>query len=685
MSEAFLTRRGGTSAKSLENAVVTLGLSLVYTGSELIQTVASVVLKGNALTPNTDYVVINNAATNAGSYSLAVVGIGKYSGMVQMPWTIAKATIAEVPSQSGALVYNGGSLTPTWLHYDTNTLNVSGDTSAINAGTYNVAFTPKANYQWADGTTAGKIVPWTIQKRSFAKPTVSGTKTYNGSAQEVTLNGYDSAHMSMSGDYSATNAGTYAFNVALRDTANTQWADQTTQSLSLSWTIDRAKGSISASPASLSISGAAGKTATSTITKTGDGAISIRSSATGKATASLSGLTVTVRSVDTGSASITITMAQGVNYTGASCTISVTVQIINVFGVMWNYANSSPELTRLTPSSDPNGFVTASPSSEPTAAVGTSGGSSPFDAFSPWKDMVKYNADASGNVSAWTSNANDTVVRIPAFYAKIVDDTANSKLYIYISNAAVTGLTKHPGSDRYVGRYATGNSNGYVSKTGLSPAVSMTRATARTNSANKGSKWWQYDYAALNAIWLLYLVEWASWDSQKKIGQGVVSSSSALSSGGTDSMTHHTGRAAGTDGQTAVQYRWIENLWGNVFQFVDGINISDRKIYVCTDPTKWADDTANNYTATGVTIPGDGWITGMSPGSTGWSLAPDNASGGSSSTYVTDYCYYNTGWRVLFVGGDWNDGACAGLFFFCGGYSSTYANTLVGARLQIIP
>lgn len=362
-------------------------------------------------------------------------------------------------------------------------------------------------------------------------------------------------------------------------------------------------------------------------------------------------------------------------------------QSATVFGVMWDYSNSSTALTRLTPSSDPNGYVNISVSSEPTAAIGTSGGSSPFDSYMPWKGMIKYNASAAGAVSAWTSNSNDTVVHIPEFYCKIIDDTSNSKLYIYISSAAISDFIKHPGSGRYVGRYTTGS--GYVSKTGLAPLVRITRATARTNSANKGSKWWQYDFATYSAICLLYIVEWADWDCQSKIGQGVTYYGAVIDSGGTDSMTYHTGGASGTDGATAVQYRWIENLWGNVNQWVDGINFRDRVSYVCTNPANFADDTSTNYTAAGVTLlSSNGWIKSMSPGSLGWCLIPVE-NGGSSSKYVPDYAVSGSGWRVLDVGGYWGNTSYAGLFHFYGSNSSpsttSSAVANIGARLMLVP
>lgn len=111
-------------------------------------------------------------------------------------------------------------------------------------------------------------------------------------------------------------------------------------------------------------------------------------------------------------------------------------------------------------------------------------------------------------------------------------------------------------------------------------------------------------------------------------------------------MTYHTGRAAGTDGKTAVQYRHIENPYGNVFEFIDGINFSDGTVYVCLNPASYADDTANNYTNIGTKIQNNGYISAIGVAAAmPWAFYP-TAVGGSETTYIPDYAYYYSGWRV---------------------------------------
>lgn len=366
---------------------------------------------------------------------------------------------------------------------------------------------------------------------------------------------------------------------------------------------------------------------------------------------------------------------------------AITVVAPHVFGVVWDTSNPSTAMTRLTKANDPNGFVTVDITEEPVPAVGNGEGSSPFDNYAPWKDMEEYNII--NNVvtykrgdAGFSRSDHDTMVYVPEFWYKAL--LVVGKQYFYTSSTEKEGFEKHPGSGKYVGRYKTGA--GYVSKTGTAPLVNITRADARTGSAAKGNKWSQYDFASWGAAEFLFRVEFADWDSQSKVGRGYVDgNSAAINNGGTDSMIYHTGRAAGEDGKTAVQYRHIENPWGNVFEWIDGINFSNGDAYICLDRTKFADDTISNYTQTGVTLPSNGWIKGLGvSNSFPWAFLP-NANGGSEATDIPDYVYSNAGWRALRVGGYWYSGSYAGLWYFGANYVSAGSDAYIGARLLYHP
>ncbi len=103
-AQAWLTSEG----TSLNGATVTLGSSLTYTGAEQTQAVTSVVVGNDTLIEGTDYEVTRNKATNAGTYTLYIVGKGTYGGVTSKTFTIAKAqgSVAVDPA-SLSLTYGG--------------------------------------------------------------------------------------------------------------------------------------------------------------------------------------------------------------------------------------------------------------------------------------------------------------------------------------------------------------------------------------------------------------------------------------------------------------------------------------------------------------------------------------------------------------------------------------------------
>lgn len=155
---------------------------------------------------------------------------------IGLTWTINKAIISVVPSQSGTVTYTGSSRTPTWTNYDANKFDISGNTSGTNAGTYTVAFTPKSNYQWDDGTSVSKEVTWSIQKALINNtPVQSGTLSYDGSTKTPSWSYYNTSQLTIGGQTSGTDVGTYT--AVFTPTSNYQWNDYTTTGKEIQWSI----------------------------------------------------------------------------------------------------------------------------------------------------------------------------------------------------------------------------------------------------------------------------------------------------------------------------------------------------------------------------------------------------------------------------------------------------------------
>lgn len=347
------------------------------------------------------------------------------------------------------------------------------------------------------------------------------------------------------------------------------------------------------------------------------------------------------------------------------------------YGVEWDYSQSATKLTRLGLAS---GFSDPAPATSLTAQ-----GSSPFDNVMPWAGMKRYNV-IDGEISYSEDDAGfsmseyDTVVYIPPFYYAAYKDETNSKWRWAISPTEKEGFALHPGSGRYIGRYHTsGDSTAVYSKSGVQPLVSTTRPDFRTYSHNKGSNWWMIDIATWSALQLLFMVEFADLNSQNKLGNGYSSSSQAL--GSTDTAVYHTYNG----GNTTNQYRWIEQPWGRVYDWVDGFMASARACYLGTDNSTFADATSSLKKAD-VTLPSSGWITGLGYSNKfPWAILPDTASNGSSSTFVPDYVNSDSGTNALFVGGYYYSGGYYGLFYFNAYNSASSTYSYLGSRLLYIP
>jgi hypothetical protein len=148
--------------------------------------------------------------------------------------------------------------------------------------------------------------------------------------------------------------------------------------------------------------------------------------------------------------------------------------------------------------------------------------------------------------------------------------------------------------------------------------------------------------------------------------------------------TYSDGVTPGLDGKVSINYRGLEDLWGNVWEFVDGINIKDHRPYVA-DHGFVSDVFNESYTDAGFDLPSvNGYVSNFAcSAGADWLLMP--LAVGANSGYIPDYYYQATDNRVALVGGFWTNGSYAGLFLWNVSYVSSYARLTVGARLLQIP
>lgn len=625
---------------SLDTSTTSQAVAVTYSGDGTLSAqsdnsgVATASLSGNMLTVDgvdTGSTTITVSASEGTNYTAASASLS-----VAVQFAII---IPVVPTQSGSLTYKPYTLqTVSWNNYDPDQLTIGGSVKGTNAGTYTATFTPKPGYQWWDGTTETKNATWTIGRA----PLVVSFSPRSGPGSPLVL---------------GANNKTAVVSVQTNAESTTFFIESQQSKEYISTNVDVDSGTITIS----ALKSTNGLAANSTV--------------------------------------FYVHISAGSNYTSSAPGYYVRVEsLTSVFGVSWDSSQPSTALTRLTKANDPNKLVTVDITTEPVPAVGTGSGSSPFDSYMPWMGMEEYNiSNTSGEVlkkkgeSGFSRKNISTpvMVKIPEFYYKI--EKSGSIFRYYVADGPVDGFHLHPGSECYVARYEAIAGNGSslgnfltsISSGNTAISTGVTRADFRTRARNMASGFQLRDIAAWCAYDLLYLVEYADFNSQAKIGQGIVNDTAAHKTGETDVMVYHTGRAAGTDGKTAVQYRGIENPWGNVSEFIDGINILTQVAFICTEPESYADDTNDNYKSCGFTTPDSGFIKELGFSSVfPWALLPDISGGGSSTTYIPDFVYSSLGERVLNVGGHITSEQEAGLFFFHAGVSSLGKSDKIGSRLQ---
>ena len=368
------------------------------------------------------------------------------------------------------------------------------------------------------------------------------------------------------------------------------------------------------------------------------------------------------------------TDSKSVSITSSGQSRSVELSFVKIYGISRDITATSPAWAR----TDSAVGKTAK------ATIGTTAGSSDFNNCYPWSGIVRE-----------TLSTGDVMVKIPKFWYRRY--RSGNVEYIKIADKPTAGFSVHPlfnhaGKEcdhAYIGAYKTSSNNKSVS--GASPQVSQTRAQFRFNAKSKGAGWSLIDIAALSAVQMLMLVEFANNNVQSKIGRGYCDGNSgSLKTGSCNSIPNLTGRPSGTDGKVDVVWRGIEGLWGNVWEWVDGVNWNNGSYYVCNDPSKYADDTASNYAKlsyTGATNWSSSYITeeGLDSGNNPHVMLPAAAGSGSESTYMCDGCWSNTGWRVFQRGGSWANGSLCGLFTAALDGTSSASNPNFGSRLLYIP
>lgn len=350
-----------------------------------------------------------------------------------------------------------------------------------------------------------------------------------------------------------------------------------------------------------------------------------------------------------------------------------------------------------------------------------------------WTKCENYSAGGWRDVSTLLEDNNvNVMIKIPEFWW--IDDYVESTEThnLKICPHAKPGWHHH--KEAYVSAYEGYiDGNYYRSSKNKIPSVNFTRSTVRPKARANGlgNSWNIYTYNEHRAICHLFLVEYATRNSQKAVntaltvegfrqgglGSGCTTGAvtingattySFIPTGSSDSLGSGSGEVTVTIQQTdssgsntttttrkCNRYRGIENPFGHVWKHTDDVisvytsGYGTRLWYKCDSPDHFGDSTLNdnpyykNIAANAVVT---GYKTKIVTTSTCdfFALSCNN---GSETTYWCDYNWDDTDGSLhcLLIGGRSDSGGSAGLFSLNSYDGVGHSGAHIGSRLTYLP
>ena len=359
------------------------------------------------------------------------------------------------------------------------------------------------------------------------------------------------------------------------------------------------------------------------------------------------------------------------------------------------------------------------------------------DDWNKWEDGVTITDDSSGR-------APEIMVEIPEHYRLLVA-TPDNTVEIRMSEYNLPGYTKV--EKKYIGAYEGVINTGSVdtqntlrsiavSTLELKPVVNKTRNQFQTfaRGNNRTNNWNIYTYGAHRDLTWLFVVEYATLNSQKAfnanltaegyhqggLGEGITTGTVTVNGATTYSFVHsgvtkslgngtgiikytHTntnaeGASTGTKVVNVPRYRGIENPFGHVWKNVIDVVVAgtDNSVYICKDYTKFGtfeggtNPTAEQLIAAGYELQDfkESTITSQYVkklvNNNQADLFPTVVGNGASAT--TYYCDYH--WtsatatpRTLLICGDSENESCAGWFTLYSSNGLGASGAAVGTRI----
>lgn len=371
--------------------------------------------------------------------------------------------------------------------------------------------------------------------------------------------------------------------------------------------------------------------------------------------------------------------------TEASQIVSVTLKSTSVWTVVIDQSNSNP-LSCCTYADD---------------AVGMTKGSSEWDDIFGYKPCVLNSSGTvlgylnpsnfayytSGSSAPITNSSCNVMIEFPKMGVKIstsgttitvsLTDEEDASGYNYYAFTK-SGTIK---DQFYMGAYLAGS--GLTSISGVSPVTNITLSTAIANAQSRGSGFDIMGFYQWTYIQVLYLLKYGNLNSQAALGKGYTGGSAKQTTGVCNARGMNYGNTSSSVDR--VKLFGIEDMWGNVYQWLGGLyndssyNLITKTNSFNTNPSasSWDFSVAGGSSASSW-----GYIRTVQ-GTTNGGFIPKSTSGGSSTTYWSDYGGVASGYFPD-VGGGWGNDDYAGLFYCDVIYSASYSYSDLGCRLQYL-
>lgn len=402
------------------------------------------------------------------------------------------------------------------------------------------------------------------------------------------------------------------------------------------------------------------------------------------------------------------------------------------YGVSWSETSSNPNCTRIG-NIDMHRTLPIQSMMKPFA-FNTASDPLYTDRCIPIKEDFtnsEYSYSTNDSVSQVATNVN-IMIRIPEFWYTDDYDSDTKTHNLKLCPHAKPGWNHH--KEAFVSAYelceTSLNSGKVCSTKNLIPLVGRTRTTLRTAARNIGfegeSKWNIYTYEEHRAICHLFLVEYATRNSQRAVntaltaegfrqgglGSGCTTGAvtikgtttySFIPTGSSDSLGSGSGEvtvtiqqtdSSGTNTTTTTRkcnrYRGIENPFGHVWKHIDDVVSTYanplRTWYKSNKPSSFSTNKNSSYKPFLSANIKTGYKTEIrvTPTCDFFAAACTN---GSETTYWCDYDWNdtNTSEHCLLIGGESGNGGQAGLFSLHSCTGVSYSSGSIGSRLTYLP